>query len=188
MVYYFPMLGNLFTCFPVPESGTATIHRATRDLKLPEGWRLVEPSEWHITLAFIGPHEPDAFAGMLEGLVVDVPPLEFTGWSFFPHPGRARVLALSGPPPTALSALVAELTRRAEGTGWTARFAKPFVLHNTVARGPVGPAFEVPAIEPVVIVPERLALLQTQSINPATYREIVSVPCASTSSDSPSTT
>lgn len=148
----------------------------------------MDPSEWHLTLVFLGPHDPSGFTRVLDDLAPEAPPLEFTGWNFFPHPGAARVLALSGPTPPSLARLVDELTRRSTQAGWQSLHPKPFVLHLTVARGPLASAWEVPAFDPLRLTPERVDLWQTEGLNPARYQTIRSVPCAPTSSASRSTT
>jgi 2'-5' RNA ligase len=181
------MIGNLFLCFPVPERSHDAIRAAASSVTLPPGWRTVDASEWHLTLVFIGPHDPAPFTNMLQVLTAELPPLPLTGWSFFPHPGSARVLALSGPTPPALNALVGELTNRASAAGWQPLHAKPFVWHLTVARGPLASAWDVPVFEPIPIQPETVELWQTLGLNPARYASVASVPCAPTSSASPST-
>lgn len=188
MVYCVPVIGNLFLCFPVPEASVAEVQRVGRTVALPPGWRLVDHSEWHLTLVFLGPHDPSGFAHVLDGLTPPAVPLQFSGWSFFPHPGAARVLALSGPTPVGLASMVEELNRRAAAAGWQSLYAKPFVLHLTVARGPLASAWDVPAFDPLTLTPERVELWQTEGLNPARYRVVTAVPCVAQSSGSPSTT
>lgn len=100
---------RLFTAlWPPPEAVTA-LAAATTGADEPAGWRAVDPTSWHVTLAFHGEADPGVLARRLERAASGVlaPLLRISGAGAFPGVRWAGVdVGVQGDGPGLLSALV----------------------------------------------------------------------------------
>ncbi|MGI5129089.1 2'-5' RNA ligase family protein [Pseudonocardia sp. CA-107938] len=95
---------RLFTAVVPPADAVAEVVAALSG-PVPEGWRLVDPATWHLTLAFHGEVEPAGPVAALDRVAeLPAPRLRVDGAGRFPGVRWARVVA---DPPAALTALVA---------------------------------------------------------------------------------
>jgi RNA 2',3'-cyclic 3'-phosphodiesterase len=142
---------RLFVAVPLPTRLRPVVRRAQEALSPAPPLRLLEPDQWHVTLAFIG--EVDAGkAAVARGVVESLPP-EMGGEAFLegflmlPSPSRARVVTLElADPQEVFGTLFEAIMGGLENGGVMQREKRPFRPHLTIARlrtpGAVRPRYE----------------------------------------------
>ena len=139
---------RLFVAVPLPEELRPFVATAQTLLPKSGGIRLLEPAQWHVTLAFIG--QVDAQRAEAARAVVEAIPVEsggevvVDGFLLLPGPRRARVVALELEDSSkVLQRLFETVAIGLETSGVMQREKRPFHAHVTLARlrvpGPVQP-------------------------------------------------
>jgi 2'-5' RNA ligase len=162
-----PEASNLFFALAVPAPVRALAGRLQEEARRALGpARYPELEGLHLTLAFLGPTDPDrapALLALARGAAGGPFALRTAATGGFPRPGRARILWLGFAPQPALDALAGRL-RAALRAGGVPFDPKPFTPHLTLARFRQPVALDRPALpaEPALaFAVEELALFQS---------------------------
>jgi 2'-5' RNA ligase len=177
---------RLFAALELPPPATRALV-AFRDAAAdPDIWRPLPEESLHVTLAFIGPRDPEsvepASAALREAATGPAPRLALAGALLLP-PRRARVLcAALEDPDGALAALQSRVSDALAAAGLYEPEARPFRAHVTVARlrPHARPPREVDAApEPVAFAGEAVTLFASR-LHPhgARYEALFRAPLA----------
>ena len=123
-----------FVAAPIGESLRSALAETAAGWTL-EGLRRTDPPTWHVTLAFLGPTDPDhvaSIAHVMEGVASahERMHLRTGGLGAFPSPGRARVLWYGVEDPAGELAALARDLHSELGV----EMAGPYRPHLTLAR------------------------------------------------------
>ncbi len=130
-------MGQPWRCFvavPIGEALRADLRDLVDGWRDLDGLRWTDPDGWHVTLAFLGPVEPDSVPGLIERLTSvgnqSGMSVRTGGLGAFPTPARARVAWYGVEDPDGRLAGLADDVARALDL----RDTQPFRAHVTLAR------------------------------------------------------
>jgi 2'-5' RNA ligase len=142
---------RLFVAVPLPGELQGLVRRAQESLPPVPGLRLLQPEQWHVTLAFMGDVGAEK-AAVAQRVVESVPPdmggeATIERFLMLPSPARARVVTLElSDEEGVFHSLFETVMGGLEAGGVMKREKGPFRPHLTVARlrtpGAVRPTYE----------------------------------------------
>ncbi len=126
---------RIFIAANIPTGVQEAIYGASLIFKDIKGAKIVKPENIHITLAFIGDIKTERIEelkGLLENVLFDFSPIEFSGFNCFPHEKACRVAVFEWENKS-LRNCVEKLRERLKFANFPVD-TKPFRIHTTMAR------------------------------------------------------